>query len=140
VGYEDVVQGLKRDGECAEDGNEKQVLKINYTREAAMKICTEGTVAHMQGDLTHSGVTNNIINLLADSLQKIVSGGDKNIRIDCERIRTADISGLQLLYVWMHSARIRGVEPELINLSDSMRQSMQRMGFEHCFAGISTHP
>ena len=105
-----------------------------------MKICTEGTVAHLQGDLTHSGVTDNIINLLAGSLQKIVSGGDKNIRIDCEKIRTADISGLQLLYVWMQSARIRGVEAELINLSDSMRRSMQRMGFEHCFAGISTYP
>jgi anti-anti-sigma regulatory factor len=102
-----------------------------------MKICTEGTVAYMQGDLTHSGVTSNIINLLAGSLQKIESGGDKYIRIDCERIRTADISGLQLLYVWMQSARIRGVESELINLSDSMRQSMQRMGFEHCFTGIS---
>jgi anti-anti-sigma regulatory factor len=104
-----------------------------------MKICTEGTVAHLQGDLTHSGVTNNIINLLAGSLQKIVSGGNKNIRIDCEGIRTADISGLQLLYVWMHSARIRGVESELINLSDNMRQSMQRMGFEHCFTCVSTH-
>ena len=105
-----------------------------------MKICTEGTVAHMQGDLTHSGVTNNIINLLAGSLQKTESGGDKNIRIDCERIRTADISGLQLLYVWMQSARIRGVESELINLSHSLRQSMLRMGFEHCFTGISVQP
>jgi anti-anti-sigma regulatory factor len=105
-----------------------------------MKICTEGTVAHMQGDLTHSGVTNNIINLLAGSLQKTESGGDRNIRIDCERIHTADISGLQLLYVWMQSARTRGVESELINLSDSMRQSMRRMGFEHCFTGISAQP
>lgn len=105
-----------------------------------MKICTEGMVAHLQGDLTHSGVTNNIINLLAVSLQKIVSEGNKYICIDCEGIRTADISGLQLLYVWMHSARIRGVESELINLSESMRQSMQRMGFEHCFTGTSTQP
>jgi len=105
-----------------------------------MKICTEDTVARLQGDLTHSGVTDNIINLLAGSLQKTVSGGNNNIRIDCERIRTADIRGLQLLFVWMHSARIRGVESELINLSDSMQQSMQRMGFEHCFTGISTHP
>jgi len=105
-----------------------------------MKIYTEGTVAHLQGDLTHPGVTHNIINLLAVSLQKIISGGDKKIRIDCERIRTADICGLQLLYVWMQSARIRGVESELINLSHSLRQSIQRMGFEHCFTGISTRP
>ena len=98
-----------------------------------MKICTEGTVAHLQGDLTHSGATHNIINSLAVSLQRTVSGGDKNIRIDCERICTADFNGLQLLFVWMQSARFRGVEPELINLPDSLRQSMQRMGFEHCF-------
>ena len=100
-----------------------------------MKISTEGSVAHLQGDLTHSGVTDNIINLLAVSLQKIVAGGNKILRIDCERIRTADISGLQLLYVWMQCARFRGVEPELVNLPDSLQQAMQRMGLGHCFAG-----
>ena len=104
-----------------------------------MEICTEGTVAHLQGDLTHSGATQNIINSLAVSLQRIVSGGDKNIRIDCERIRTADFSGLQRLYIWMQSARVRGVESELINMSKSLRQSMKRMGFEHCFTDISNH-
>ena len=100
-----------------------------------MEICTERTVAHLHGDLTHSGVTHNIINSLAVSLQRIVTGGYKNIHIDCEKTRTADFNGLQLLFVWMQSARFRGVEPELINLPDSLRQSMQRMGFEHCFAG-----
>ena len=45
-----------------------------------MKICTEGSVVFLQGDLTHSGVTNNIINLLAAALQKIVSGGDKKLQ------------------------------------------------------------
>jgi anti-anti-sigma regulatory factor len=105
-----------------------------------MKICTEGTVAHLRGDLTHSGVTNNIINLLAVSLQKIISGGDKYIRIDCERVRVADVSGLQLLYVWMQCARFRGVEPTLVNLSDNLQQTMQRMGLEQCFTGNSAHP
>jgi anti-anti-sigma regulatory factor len=105
-----------------------------------MKIYTEGTVAHLQGDLTHFGVTNNIINLLAVSLQKIVSGGDKNIFIDCERICKADISGLQLLYVWMQCARFRGVEPALVNLSDSLRLAIRRMGFEHCFKCFSARP
>ena len=87
--------------------------------------------------MTHSGVTNNIINLLAAALHKIVSGGDKNININCESIRTADISGLELLYVWMQCARFREVEPALVNLSDSLRQAMQRMGFEHCFTCFS---
>lgn len=98
-----------------------------------MKIITKGTVAHLQGDLTHSGVTRNIINSLAVSLQKIISVGEKSIRIDCGRIRSADISGLQLLYVWMHCARFRGVEPELVNLPDTLQKTMHRMGLEHCF-------
>jgi anti-anti-sigma regulatory factor len=105
----------------------------------SMKIYKEVTVAHLKGDLTQSGVIYNIINLLAVSMQKIVSGGDKKIRIDCEMIHTADIRGLQMLYVWMQSARTRGVEPELINLSRSLRQSMKRMGFDNCFKIISNH-
>ena len=98
-----------------------------------MKIITKGTVAHLRGDLTHSGVTRNIINLLVVSLQKIVAVGEKNLRIDCGKIRSADISGLQLLYIWMQCARFRGVEPELVNLPDDLQRTMHRMGLEHCF-------
>jgi ABC-type transporter Mla MlaB component len=108
---------------------------IYFDGELHMTIYTEGTVARLQGDLTHSGATHNIIDLLAASLQKIVSGEDKNIRIDCGRIGAADFSGLQLLYVWMQCARFRGVEPELVNLSDSLLQTLQSMGLSHCFAG-----
>lgn len=98
-----------------------------------MTICTEGSVALLQGDLTHSEVTNNIINTLAVSLQKIVSGGKKNFNIDCRRVLTADIWGLQLLYVWMQCARFRGVEPKLVNLSDNLQEDILRMGLGHCF-------
>jgi len=111
---------------------------FNFTWESTMKIYKEETVAHLEGDLTQSGVICNITDFLAVSLQKIVSGGDKKIRIDCKRIRTADIRGLQRLFVWTQSAKTRGVESELINLSHSMRQSMQRMGFEHCFTCLGT--
>jgi len=104
-----------------------------------MKIYKEETVAHLKGDLTQSGVIYNIINLLAVSMQKIVSGGDKKIRIDCSMICLADIRGLQMLYVWMQSAKSRGVDPELINLSRSLRQNMKRMGFDNCFKIISNH-
>jgi anti-anti-sigma regulatory factor len=85
-------------------------------------------------------VTYNIINTLAVVLQKIVSGGDKNIRIDCKGISTADISGLQLLYIWMQSARFRGVEPELVNMSNNLLQTIEKMGFGCCFTGDSAHP
>ena len=105
-----------------------------------MKNFNAGTITHLQGDLTYSGVTNNINNLLAASLQKTVSGGDKKILIDCERIRIADNNGLQLLYVWLQCARFMGGEPSLVNLSASLRQTIQRMGFEHCFTCFNTHP
>jgi ABC-type transporter Mla MlaB component len=98
-----------------------------------MAIYTKAATAHLQGDLTHSGVTHNIITTLAVSLQKILSGNDKNIRIDCGKVHSADFSGMQLLYVWMQCARFRGVESELVNLSNSLQYDMQRMGIGHCF-------
>jgi len=99
-----------------------------------MAIYSEDTVAHLQGDLTHSGVTHSIVSSLAVSLQQIVSGSEKKIRIDCGNVRVANSSGLQLLYVWMQCARFRGVEPELINLPDSLQHALQGMGIGHCFA------
>jgi ABC-type transporter Mla MlaB component len=105
-----------------------------------MSMYSEGSVAHLQGHLTHSGVTHSIVNSLGASLQQIVSAGEKYFRIDCGMIRTADLSGLQLLYVWMQCARFRGVEPELVNLPNSLQKTMQRMGLGHCFTGNSSHP
>lgn len=98
-----------------------------------MTICMEGPVVHLKGDLTQSGVTHSNVDSLSISLRQIASGGEKNIHINCGRIRAADISGLQLLYVWMQCARFSGVEPELINLPDSLQQDMQRLGIGHCF-------
>lgn len=104
-----------------------------------MTFYKKGTVAHLHGDLTHSGVTQNIIDSLAVSLHKMESGGEMNICIDCGRIRSADISGLQLLYVWMQCARFRGVETKLVNLSDSLRRTLHKLGLGHCFIGNSMH-
>ena len=100
-----------------------------------MKFYSEGTVAYLQGNLTHSGVTDSIANLLAVSLQKIESTGEKSIRIDCSEVNCADVSGLKLLQVWMNCARYRGVEPELVNLPDNLQQIMQIVGLQDCLDG-----
>jgi ABC-type transporter Mla MlaB component len=115
-------------------------IQIILFMEYMMAIYSEGTVAHLRGDLTHSGVTHNIINSLAASLEMIAIGGNKYFRIDCAGICSADISGLQLLYVWMQCSRFRGVEPELVNLPYNLSQTMQRLGFGNCFTGNSEHP
>jgi anti-anti-sigma regulatory factor len=100
----------------------------------------ESAVVHLQGDLTHTGVTLSSIDSLEVSLQQIESGGEKYICIDCGKIRAADISGLQLLNVWMQCARFMGVEPELVNLSYTLQQALQRMGLGHWSPGNSAHP
>ncbi len=92
-----------------------------------MKVYMNGAIAHLQSDLTHSGVTNGGINSFADSLHQIELGRGNNVRIHCGRIRAADIFGLQLLYVWMQCARFIGVEPELFNLPDSMQIAVRIM-------------
>ena len=69
-----------------------------------MKIHTKGTIAHLHGDLTHSGVTYNIVTTLAASLEKLGSGGEKSFHLECGKVLSADVSGLQLLYVWIQCA------------------------------------
>lgn len=98
-----------------------------------MKFKMKGSVAHLQGDLTHSAVTRHCIDSLADSLRKLESLGGKYLRIDCGRVRDVDISSLQMLYVWMQCARIRGVESVLVNLPDMLHATLRKFGMENCF-------
>ncbi|HIJ88354.1 MAG TPA: STAS domain-containing protein [Desulfuromonadales bacterium] len=102
-----------------------------------MKICTKGDVKYIRGDLTRSGIEQDVINSLSHSLDKVSFGSGNRIRIDCGGVHTADISGLQLLYVWMQCARLRGAESELVNMSANMQNTIHAMGLEHCFAGNS---
>lgn len=95
-----------------------------------MTIRMSGTEAHLEGDWTLSGAAHNI-DSLALSLQQIEAGMAKNLRIDCKKVKNADASGLQLLLVWMECARIRGVEPILVNVPERLRLAMQGL-IEYC--------
>jgi ABC-type transporter Mla MlaB component len=96
-----------------------------------MKVYSEGTVTHLQGDITHAKITLSIINFLAEVLHMTTVAEGKTIQIVCDKIKSADISGLQLLSVWMQCARFRGFEPELINLPETLRKDMLRLGMGH---------
>ena len=89
-----------------------------------MTICMTGTEARLEGDWTITGVTSNI-DSMALSLQQLEPGSGKNLRVDCGEIKEADISGLQLLNVWIQCARFRGVEPMLVNVPNKLRHAMQ---------------
>ncbi|NTW98638.1 MAG: STAS domain-containing protein [Geobacteraceae bacterium] len=84
-----------------------------------------GSEARLEGDWTLTGVTRNI-DALALSLQQL-EPECKKIRIDCGRIRGADINGLQLLNVWLQCAKHRGVEPMLVNVPEKLKHTMQAL-------------
>lgn len=94
-----------------------------------MTIRMEGAEAHLEGDWTVSGVAENMDSLML-SLERIASGGSKQLRIDCGQIGEADTCGLQLLNVWMLCARLRGVEPKLVNITATMRRSIRKSGLK----------
>lgn len=87
---------------------------------------------HLSGDWTISGVVGQL-DSLKSSLQKLDSAKKKRIHIDCGKIDAIDMSGLQLLHVWMELAKMRGVKTELINLPAIMHQNIHRLGLGHCF-------
>lgn len=97
-----------------------------------MTVRLEGTEAHLEGDWTISGVEENLDSLLL-SLKLLESRGERNINIDCGQIDVADTSGLQLLNVWMLCARLRGVEPKLLNLTQNMNLAIQKLELRHCY-------
>ena len=89
-----------------------------------MTIYMTGTGVSLEGDWTLTGVTRDL-DSLAFSLQQLKPESDKNLRIDCGQIKEADISGLQLLNVWIQCVRFRGVEPTLVNVPERLKHAMQ---------------
>jgi len=87
---------------------------------------------HLSGDWTIAGVANQV-DSLSRSLQKLESARNKRIQIDCGRIESIDMSGLQLLHVWMELVKMGGIKTRLVNLPDSMQQSINRLGLGQCF-------
>ena len=94
-----------------------------------MTIRVDCTGASLEGDWTLTGVSRNL-DALANSLQQLESGRNKNLQVDCCRMKAADRSGLDLLNVWLQCARFRGIEPILINVPERLRLSMQQLNLQ----------
>ncbi len=98
-----------------------------------MSVRVEGAVAHLEGDWTMTGVVYNM-DLLAFSLNQLESEGKRCLWINCSQVEMADTSGLQLLDTWVGCARLRGIEPKLVNVTDGMLRSINELGFSHLFS------
>lgn len=92
-----------------------------------MSIDMEGRVAYLSGDWTITSLTKWKIDLLADVLQQIEAQGDWKLQVDCRNMTSTDRSGLELLHAWLQCARLRGFEPELINLPDTLKRPLQSL-------------
>lgn len=78
------------------------------------------TEVHLKGDWTLTEVARNI-DSLTRSLQQVDRGNMSTLHVDCGQMEKADMSGLQLLNVWMQCLRFRGIEPTLVNVPDKVR-------------------
>ncbi|MBT0665698.1 STAS domain-containing protein [Geobacter pelophilus] len=103
-----------------------------------MIISMEGPVVYLKGDWTINGVTKGKIDSLACALQHISESLDTGLLVDCSHITSIDTTGHQLIYIWVQCARLRGMEPELVNLPDSLRQRLQNLG--ECYGHRRTFP
>lgn len=101
-----------------------------------MTVRMAGIVAHLEGDWTMTGVADNIESMVL-SLSQLESAGHKSFWINCALIEEADTSGLQLLNVWVECARLRGIEPKLVNVTDDMMRSMHELGFSQLYSDNS---
>jgi ABC-type transporter Mla MlaB component len=86
-----------------------------------MRIHKTDTMAHLEGNWTHTEITYKNIDSLSVVLEQIGSGCDKNLKISFERVSKIDAFGLQFLYIWLHCFKFQGIELELENLPNNMQ-------------------
>lgn len=100
-----------------------------------MTIRMAGAVAHLEGDWTMTGAADNIDSMV-HSLNQIEAEGKSSFWINCGHIEETDTSGLQILNVWVECARMRGIEPKLVNVTDGMLRAINEFGFSHLFSDV----
>ena len=102
-----------------------------------MKTEHAAVATNLSGDWTMNGISSQVQLLMAIS-RGAGEGISQTSRlvVDCSGIKQIDMSGLQLLYVWVQCLQIKGLRAELVNLSDCMRSSVEKVGL-HQFLGPS---
>lgn len=85
-----------------------------------MKVHISGSMVHLEGNWSLTGVTQISLNSLVGALQQIKPDDTRKLHIDCRHVLAIDSTGRQLLKVWMQCAKLRGLEPELINLPNEL--------------------
>ena len=98
-----------------------------------MKISVSGTMIHLLGEWTLSGLTRVTIGSLAVPFQRLEAGGAKTVSIDCRQVTAIDSIGLMVLDGLLHIPKFRGLGAELVRIPDDLRQTFQNSGLKFCF-------
>lgn len=102
-----------------------------------MKIHLSGDKAHLWGDWINTEMRYDTIDSLTVLLDRIQSGSKKKLLVDCAHLGTIDFSGLQFLSIWLKCLKIRGIDHELVNMSEAQEKSFS--GLEN-FQSASINP
>lgn len=92
---------------------------------------TSISITHLNGDWTIAGIVQQLPRLT--KFQFNTDRTDATIAIDCSGIEEIDVHGFELLYVWLHCIKLRGLRTELINIPDNMLKAQMRMGVKQVF-------
>lgn len=99
-----------------------------------MKTESATVATSLSGDWTMNGITGQVNYLM--SISGEVAGNRINCSrfvVDCSGINQIDMSGLQLLYVWLQCLQLKGMHAELVNFSDDIRATVQQVGLHKMF-------
>jgi len=94
--------------------------------------CAETT--RLIGDWTISGVVQQVTRLTELEIRSSLPGVP--VVIDCSGIDRIDLSGFQLLYVWLHCMQLNGLHTELVNMPEWMCEVQQRQGVAQVFENV----
>jgi ABC-type transporter Mla MlaB component len=92
---------------------------------------TSVSTTHLNGDWTISGIVQQLPRLT--KLKFNTDRANAIIAVDCSGIEEIDLHGFELLYVWLHCIKLRGLRTELVNIPDWMREAQVRMGVNQAF-------
>lgn len=98
-----------------------------------MKVNISGTMAQLMGNWTRTEMTDGNIDSLGVSLQQLKIAGVRNLRVDCGQLNEVDVSGLQVLYIWLRSFRFRGIDLQMINPPRKLRKTLQGLLIRLCY-------
>lgn len=82
----------------------------------------------ISGDWSIGGIGNQVRRLKVFHIGEAPPGSV--VHIDCSSVEDIDYCGFQLLYVWCHFIKEKGLQSQLVNIPERMRTEQARLGLD----------